>query len=79
VEAVEGGWRCAGWQAGAAGEELVLRSVGPAPRSSDGLDGLRALAVAHWARHPDGGRSAVLTAADERAAGALRGWGLSAG
>jgi glycerol 3-phosphatase-2 len=43
----------------------------------DGLDGLRALCVAHWSRHPGAGASARVGAADERAAAALQRWGLA--
>ncbi|MBB3675354.1 HAD superfamily hydrolase (TIGR01450 family) [Modestobacter versicolor] len=78
VTAVEGAWRCAGWQAEATGERLTLRSVG-AHRDGDGLDGLRALAVAHWARHPEQGAAPTVTAGDDDAAAALSGWGLDAG
>jgi HAD superfamily hydrolase (TIGR01450 family) len=77
VTAVEGAWRCGGWQADATGEALTLRSTGPRREPSDGLDGLRALAVAHWARHPDGGVPAVIRAGDHDAAAALAGWGLA--
>jgi glycerol 3-phosphatase-2 len=79
VTAVEGAWRCGGWQAGAAGEGLTLRSVGAHRDQHDGLDGLRALAVAHWARHPEQGHPAVVRAGDDEAAAALAGWGLGAG
>jgi glycerol 3-phosphatase-2 len=79
VTVVEGAWRCRAWQADAAGEELTLRCVGPHEEPTDGLDGLRALAVAHWARHPEHGRPAVLRAGDDEAAAALSGWGLAAG
>ena len=78
VTAVEGAWRCGGWQADATGEELTLRSSGPRSEPTDGLDGLRALAVAHWARHPAGGSPAVVRAGDDDAAAALAGWGLAA-
>jgi len=44
----------------AGGQELVLESDDggaaddrDADADGDGLDGLRALCVAHWARHPD--------------------------
>jgi HAD superfamily hydrolase (TIGR01450 family) len=45
----------------------------------DGLDGLRALCVAHWARHPDDGAPARVLADGPAAADALRAWGLAAG
>jgi glycerol 3-phosphatase-2 len=79
VTAVEGAWRCGGWQAVAQGEELTLRAVAPRSEPTDGLDGLRALAVAHWARHPDRGHPVVVRAGDDDAAEALAGWGLTAG
>jgi glycerol 3-phosphatase-2 len=79
VTAVEGAWRCGGWQAEATAEELVLRSRGPQASAGDGLDGLRALAVAHWARRPDQGHPAVVRAGDDEAAAVLAGWGLATG
>jgi HAD superfamily hydrolase (TIGR01450 family) len=79
VTAVEGAWRCGGWQAEVTGQELVLRSRSPQREPSDGLDGLRVLAVAHWARHPDAAHPAVVRAGDDEAAAVLAGWGLSAG
>jgi glycerol-1-phosphatase len=79
VTAVEGAWRCGGWQAEATGEALVLRSTGPEREPGDGLDGLRALAVAQWARNPDEGSAPVVRAGDDEAAAVLAGWGLSAG
>jgi hypothetical protein len=42
-----------------------------------GVDGLRALAVAHWARLGEQARPAVVSAADGEAARALAGWGLT--
>ena len=76
VDAVEGAWRCAGWQAEVTGDELTLRSVGPPRPDADGLDGLRALAVAHWTRHPGAAAPATVQAGDDAAAEVLRGWGL---
>ena len=49
-----------------------------APDGGDGLDGLRALCVAHWAQHPDEGAPARVVAADPDAAAALDRWGLEA-
>jgi glycerol-1-phosphatase len=77
VAAVEGAWRCGSWVADATAEELTLRSVGAGDEAGDGLDGLRALAVAHWARRPDDGVPARVRAGDDDAAAALAGWGLS--
>jgi HAD superfamily hydrolase (TIGR01450 family) len=76
VTAVEGAWRCGGWQAEVTAETLTLRSVGEQRVDGDGLDGLRALAVAHWAQHADEGRPATVRAGDDGAAAALSGWGL---
>jgi glycerol-1-phosphatase len=78
VTAVEGAWRCGDWLADATGEQLTLRSTGPHPEPTDGLDGLRALAVAHWSRQPDQGCPASVRAGDDEAATALAGWGLGA-
>ena len=78
VTAVEGGWRCGGWQAENTDGGLTLRAVGP-QREGDGLDGLRALAVAHWTRHPDDAAPVAVQAGDDAAAEALRGWGLAEG
>jgi hypothetical protein len=77
VTAGEGAWRCGGWQAEGTGEQLTLRSVGPDRSDGDGLDGLRALAVAHWTRHPEDGAPADVRAGDDAAAAALAGWGLA--
>jgi glycerol-1-phosphatase len=70
------GHRCGTWRASAAeGEDvLVLESTGR--EAGDGLDGLRALCVAHWTRHPDAGAAAQVTAAGEQPATALQRWGL---
>jgi HAD superfamily hydrolase (TIGR01450 family) len=76
VTAVEGAWRCGGWQAEMTAEALTLRSVGEHRADGDGLDGLRALAVAHWAEHPEEGRPATVRGGDDEAAAALSGWGL---
>jgi len=79
VTAVEGAWRCGSWLADATAAELTLRSVQAGEDSGDGLDGLRALAVAHWARRPDQGMPARVRAGDDQARAALAGWGLSSG
>jgi glycerol-1-phosphatase len=77
VTAAEGAWTCGSWQADVRGGELVLRSGAPHGGPGDGLDGLRALAVAHWARHPEEAVPAVVRAGDDEAATALSGWGLA--
>jgi hypothetical protein len=83
VEATEAGWRCGRWLATGTGEDgLSLAGAEPSVaagngRSDDGLDGLRALAVAHWARLGEQARPAVVSAADGEAARALAGWGLT--
>jgi hypothetical protein len=79
VTAMEGAWRCGAWQADAAGGQLTLHSIGPQHEPTDGLDGLRALAVAHWARDPDHGHPGAVRAGDDEAAAALAGWGLGQG
>jgi glycerol-1-phosphatase len=76
----EGGvWRCGGWTVGPAegGDGLVLTATGAGDDDSDGLDGLRALCVAHWTRHPDDGTPATVVAGDDRATAALAEWGLA--
>jgi ribonucleotide monophosphatase NagD (HAD superfamily) len=78
VAAGDGRWRCAGWTARSADGVLRLRRDGAeGPGSADGLDGLRALCVAHWTRHPEAVAPAEVTAEDEAAADALRHWGLA--
>jgi hypothetical protein len=77
-------WRCGSWAVRPAEGEnvLVLERTDPQREgdgpdgNDDGLDGLRALCVAHWSRHPDGGPPARILAADDRAAEALGRWGL---
>ena len=68
--------RCGLWTAGPAEAEDVLVLDADAGDEGDGLDGLRALCVAHWARHPDDGAPARVVARGERAAAALQLWGL---
>jgi glycerol 3-phosphatase-2 len=73
------GRRCGGWSAGPAEADdvLLLEAVGTrSGGDGDGLDGLRALCVAHWARHPDSGAPARVIARGEPAAAALDRWGL---
>jgi HAD superfamily hydrolase (TIGR01450 family) len=73
------GARCGRWVVRfASGDGLVLQAgegVG-AGDADDGLDGLRAMCVAHWSRHSDAGAAAQVRAADDRARAALEEWGL---
>jgi hypothetical protein len=75
------GRRCGAWSVQAAEAEgvLALRADDAAadPADGDELDGLRALCVAHWTRHPEDGAPARVIATGDRAAEALRRWGLS--
>jgi len=77
VRADDGGTRCGGWTVGEreGGQVLVLGQDGVAD-DGDGLDGLRALCVAHWARHPDEAAPIQVAAVGTPAAEALRKWGL---
>ena len=79
VVAEDGGWRCGAWSARSEAGDGPLRlgrHVAGAAASADGLDGLRALCVAHWARNPDTAAPARVVAADEAAAAELRRWAL---
>jgi HAD superfamily hydrolase (TIGR01450 family) len=78
VVAEDGRWRCGEWSARAGDGPLRLGREAPgAPASADGLDGLRALCVAHWARYPETAAPARVDAADEAAAAVLRRWALA--
>jgi HAD superfamily hydrolase (TIGR01450 family) len=77
VVAEDGRWRCGEWTVRFGDGPLRLgRDAVGAPASADGLDGLRALCVAHWVQHPEGAAPAQVTADDEAAAVVLRQWGL---
>jgi HAD superfamily hydrolase (TIGR01450 family) len=89
VVAADGAWRCGHWSARTDPDgQLTLTAVtAPSPAMADagtdpqvspddGLDGLRALAVAHWAQAGGQARPAVVRAGDDAAAGALAEWGL---
>jgi hypothetical protein len=78
VEPAEGGWRCGAWAAHHDDDGLVLRSL-PSTDADDGLDGLRALAVAHWSRHTGEGRPPAVRAGDTEAGKSLERWGIGAG
>ena len=76
------GLRCGGWSVRSAeGEDVLLlhgaADAGHDDSQDDGLDGLRALCVAHWARHPEEEAQVRVVAADVRAAEALERWGLA--
>jgi glycerol 3-phosphatase-2 len=72
-------WRCGDWTVGAAeGEDVLVLDVGGTGEDGDGLDGLRALCVAHWSRHPDHGAPVRVVGAGSRAVEALGRWGLTA-
>jgi HAD superfamily hydrolase (TIGR01450 family) len=81
VAAEGSGFRCGAWSVQAAEAEgvLVLRVDGSrgSAEAGDGLDGLRVLCVAHWARHPEDGAPAQVIAAGDAAEEALRRWGLT--
>jgi HAD superfamily hydrolase (TIGR01450 family) len=74
------GTRCGVWSARYAegGDVLLLQAgKGAVDDPGDSLDGLRALCVAHWSRHPEDGAPARVRAADDRARTALEEWGLA--
>jgi len=71
-------YRCGSWRVGRVeGDDVLLLEPVADGIEGDGLDGLRALCVAHWARHPDAGAPARVIASEPRAAAALRRWGLA--
>jgi glycerol 3-phosphatase-2 len=73
------GLRCGRWSVRSAeGEDVLLLQTDADPDDGDGLDGLRALCVAHWARHRDDAAEPRVVAAGDRAADALARWGLAA-
>jgi glycerol 3-phosphatase-2 len=72
-------WRCGGWTVQRAeGDDVLALETTEGADDGDGLDGLRALCVAHWSRHPHDGAPARTVAVDERATAILDGWGLDA-
>ncbi len=78
------GWRCGDWTVRPAEADALLLVHAPAQQAEqapgdDGLDGLRALCVAHWAGHPDDGSDARILGDGRPADDALRGWGLGTG
>jgi HAD superfamily hydrolase (TIGR01450 family) len=75
------GRRCGNWMArpAEADDFLILEATtdrDAAGGTGDGLDGLRALCVAHWARHPHDGAAARVVPQGDLAAAALARWGL---
>jgi glycerol-1-phosphatase len=81
------GWRCGGWEVRPAESDALVLGKGERPGQGapgadahgDGFDGLRALCVAHWSRHPEDGRPATVRAHDPAAVAALEAWGLTDG
>ncbi|MGY1753226.1 HAD-IIA family hydrolase [Blastococcus sp. SYSU D01042] len=77
------GWRCGTWEARTGESDVLLLvdpgRVGAGTSPEDGLDGLRALCVAHWARHPGQGAPARVLGEGAAATAALRAWGLADG
>jgi glycerol 3-phosphatase-2 len=70
--------RCGRWTAGPAeADDVLILEAEDTGSEGDGLDGLRALCAAHWARHPDDGAPARVIARGERAVAALDRWGLA--
>jgi hypothetical protein len=72
-----GVWRCGGWTVRPAEADDVLLLEGGESGSADGLDGLRALCVAHWSRHPSAGAAVRVLPADGEADEAVDRWRLS--
>jgi hypothetical protein len=80
VEAVDGGWRCGSWTvrpADGEGTWLLAADAEADDGRGDGLDGLRALCVAHWVLNPRGGAPVRVVAESPVAAVALAGWRLA--
>ena len=74
--------RCGAWVArvAEADDVLLLEAADHGPveeQAGDGLDGLRALCVAHWSRRPDAGATVRVRAAHARAGAALATRGLA--
>jgi hypothetical protein len=80
VHAEATGARCGIWSVRFVdGEDVLLLQAaeGAVDDEGDGLDGLRALCVAHWSRHPGDAAAARVQAAGDGARAALVAWGLS--
>ncbi|MCA0145637.1 HAD-IIA family hydrolase [Blastococcus sp. LR1] len=78
VEATGDSWNCGSWTVRSThgGAVLELSCVGDQPAAGDGLDGLRALCVAHWTAHPDDAAAPQVHGVDEPAVDALTAWKL---
>jgi HAD superfamily hydrolase (TIGR01450 family) len=71
------GRRCGRWRAGPAeGDDVLVLEAVTDGEDGDGLDGLRALCVAHWSRHAHDGVPARVVASGGQAVAALHRWGL---
>ena len=70
------GWRCGAWTATAGAEESLALTVTGDTADDDGLDGLRALCVAHWARHRHDGAAPTVQPGQGAVSEALTRWGL---
>jgi hypothetical protein len=71
------GWRCGAWTATAGAEESLALTVTGDTADDDGLDGLRALCVAHWARHRHDGAAPTVQPGQGAVSEALTRWGLA--
>jgi glycerol-1-phosphatase len=76
VVAGGGVWRCGSSAVRSAEADDVLLLEASGSDRGDGLDGLRALCVAHWSRHPAAGAPVRVLPADEAAVRAVDRWGL---
>lgn len=71
------GWSCGRWTVRAQGGQIELVGARTSARSGDGLDALRALAVASWSVCDAGHPAAAVSAADRMATDELARLGLS--
>jgi glycerol-1-phosphatase len=67
---------CRGWTVRADDDGWQLSGPGDDVEAGEELDGLRALCVAHWSRHPDDARQAKVAGGDDAASAVLVRWGL---
>jgi ribonucleotide monophosphatase NagD (HAD superfamily) len=78
VSAVDGAWRCGPWTVRTGSGGFLLSSdAAEAAGEDDGLDGLRALCVAHWTGQPSGAPAPAVSAGEDRAREALARWRLA--